>query len=842
MYKKLKIRIMIFIIFLLFTFPKIINASNLIGDVNLDGKITITDLSVLKNYLIRNEIEYIKEADINGDNKITITDLSHLKIILVSGTKEEIDGEISIKPSETNWTRNDISVEIIYPECSNENKKQYSEDGYIWNDYIEEIIIGKNSTIYARIINKYGDILKENSIEINNIDKKAPKEFELEIVDKTAKSITVKAETEDAEVTNRDGKSGIAGYYYTIDNGKTLVTNNEKNTLNYQFTNLLPNTEYTIKAIAVDNAGNTKTSSELVVKTEEGKIDTLYEADADIIKETWSSNDGRTFYLRALTETGERLPYFAWSNIMYQEKEDGTIQRGIPEGETLEIYMPEIIIQPNEYDRINLEFEYLWSNKDVKDYNLEDTNSFEVYVSVNDSKYYGPIELEYSMVIDSMKDGTTANTVATLYRCITKDLNIPKSDKEQKIKIKINPYTNLNYGGLFRVTTASIKGYEDERILNQYKEGNNYIKVNSDILRDVAARHMAEKLSQIRWTPTETIESKIPEYGHDEVRIFLTYNNTTEYYGLPYAQPTDSSYEQFLSAVDNSIYTGPFEYEELYSVDCTSSISDSLTRIMPMKFITAPIQLALTKYSEILGDLKYSTVSTGEMKKINNEQKIYKAYALLKKGDIIITNPYGMHVRMITGETHVEYIDETKTEINPSKSYVITTEISGRNPNVATSESQGDQIEGIYTSWRVNRKYTFEQLYNHTVDGQDAMYIPVTFKCYKEGKTEKLDAKIINPNNAENIKDGLKGVIDSNYRINQIIYAIKDYNNSENNKKYIDYTKESVYSLYFESNKKINETIKTLETGQYNITIMVDTGSEIEQIKEQEILNLDFEI
>ena len=57
------------------------------GDVNLDGKVTSTDLVQLKQYLI-GEMEFSeqaeKNADINGDGFVTSTDYLQLKNMLVS--------------------------------------------------------------------------------------------------------------------------------------------------------------------------------------------------------------------------------------------------------------------------------------------------------------------------------------------------------------------------------------------------------------------------------------------------------------------------------------------------------------------------------------------------------------------------------------------------------------------------------------------------------------------------------------------------------------------------------------------------------------------------------------
>lgn len=55
------------------------------GDVNGDGKITATDLSLLKLHIVNSkELEDISRGDINSDGKITATDLSLMKQIIVN--------------------------------------------------------------------------------------------------------------------------------------------------------------------------------------------------------------------------------------------------------------------------------------------------------------------------------------------------------------------------------------------------------------------------------------------------------------------------------------------------------------------------------------------------------------------------------------------------------------------------------------------------------------------------------------------------------------------------------------------------------------------------------------
>ncbi len=67
------------------------NFASLLGDIDLDGDITINDLAILKLHLIGKELiegERLKTADLDGDGKITINDLAKLKLILIG--KEDL--------------------------------------------------------------------------------------------------------------------------------------------------------------------------------------------------------------------------------------------------------------------------------------------------------------------------------------------------------------------------------------------------------------------------------------------------------------------------------------------------------------------------------------------------------------------------------------------------------------------------------------------------------------------------------------------------------------------------------------------------------------------------------
>ena len=62
----------------------------LLGDVNGDGTITVTDVTALVDYIlgIRNEFFVFENADINGDGTITVTDVTSLVDIILGIANE----------------------------------------------------------------------------------------------------------------------------------------------------------------------------------------------------------------------------------------------------------------------------------------------------------------------------------------------------------------------------------------------------------------------------------------------------------------------------------------------------------------------------------------------------------------------------------------------------------------------------------------------------------------------------------------------------------------------------------------------------------------------------------
>ena len=212
------------------------------------------------------EIPALTEADIKFTYKVD---------------EKEIDKET--------WTNKDVTV------TASTGIKGYtlqtSKDGRKWSNETSQTF-DENGLIYVALYDgkNYGGAATGNII---NIDKLPPENF-TPIAESTTKSITVKANTSDAEATSTNGKSGIAGYRFKLDN-ENWTEYQESGT--YIWNNLEQTTSHTITVEAKDRAGNTTTGT---VNKGTGTIPTLTEADIkftykvdgkEINKETWTNKD-----------------------------------------------------------------------------------------------------------------------------------------------------------------------------------------------------------------------------------------------------------------------------------------------------------------------------------------------------------------------------------------------------------------------------------------------------------------------------------------------------------------------------------------------------------------------
>jgi len=318
--------------------------------------------------------------------------------------------------------------------------------------------------------------------------------------------------------------------------------------------------------------------------------------------------------------------------------------------------------------------------------------------------------------------------------------------------------------------------------------------------RDYVVDYMV-KMSQIKWTPKTTIDLSA-------IQKSLIYTKGKTYYGIIYS--TDNvmiNYDGFIYYLDeNGTFTGPTQKKLVPGNHCSSAIRLAYSQISPtVSFSWTGNMLPNKKTGTIpVGTYKFESniTTTDEIFEQNNLQTMLDSYALLKKGDAILTC-WGStgHARMIV-ENHVEYFSNGR--VNSDKSYVITIE----------QTSSFDSTSKNKTTWYVNHKYKYVDLLN-------TKYIPLTIKELAEDYEVTLKGNGLT--SAKTITSGyINGSIRSTTVIRSATVKITDTaTGTVVAEKTLENKTATLSELTFD--KMEMPEIKTLTTGRYFCEISAET-------------------
>lgn len=228
--------------------PSIV-VSNISGTDNDKNVICIINTTNMQDgeYKIKIESNAVK----NGDDKYNEQVVSN-QTFTIDNTAPE---KPTFNPSTTEWTNQDITVEIIYPNDSIKN--EYSLDGTNWQNYTAPINITSNINIYARAIDKAQNTTEISSLTVTNIDKTIPGIPTINTNGYISGSPTNQNVT--MNLLSEDSGSKINKYQVSFDSGinwndmlsSTYIVDYEcSNSLIYR---------------AIDNAGNISQNSQAVV-------------------------------------------------------------------------------------------------------------------------------------------------------------------------------------------------------------------------------------------------------------------------------------------------------------------------------------------------------------------------------------------------------------------------------------------------------------------------------------------------------------------------------------------------------------------------------------------------
>ena len=317
-----------------------------------------------------------------------------------------------------------------------------------------------------------------------------------------------------------------------------------------------------------------------------------------------------------------------------------------------------------------------------------------------------------------------------------------------------------------------------------YGAGENTEAVNC-LRRDNHTEPMSEKEAELRDRVVEemrrmgTIEWKVDrELTHScscsYAGCYTTYTPKYIYVGLPYNHYA-SPYEQAAYFVDENGYAKDWAFEmddrggyDMYiGSDCSASVQLAWWTVSNSSefFRTGGMLPSLGLGCLPVGDYEwdfylegsggYKTEYTNKMTIATGEQRMYEAYGEMRRGDAIMYQiEAGGHARLCSSDAVV--VRDDQGNINPEFSYVLMHE---------QGAGFTDESTGFKTTWRIDYKYTFANLY---YDGA----IPVTCEELKSGEMEPVECELVN--GASGYAGMFSGEVKSNYQINAVILTIKD--------------------------------------------------------------------
>lgn len=257
----------------------------------------------------------------------------------------------------------------------------------------------------------------------------------------------------------------------------------------------------------------------------------------------------------------------------------------------------------------------------------------------------------------------------------------------------------------------------------------------------------------------------------------LQYFKGETYTGLPYLAGMNGvdNLESFLRYVDeDGVYTGETKWATMHGNNCTSAAFQSVSRFTnsysyyQQKLDPLVVVIPIGNNDEApflpVGGyevLPYDGLSTVIAQR-QDRSVIYNAYAQARRGDYLYcywveNGEILAHMRLIT-DCHVEY--SADGSIDGFKSYLTIDE------QTSTMDHQTN------SSWGVDRPFSFAALYGGS-------YLPVRDRVFETGYAETPHCIVRNPNTAENIADGLTGVVLSNYDISLIEVTVTDVKTGE---------------------------------------------------------------
>ena len=216
--------------------------------------------------------------------------------VVILGMQKDSEIGLRVKRSTKEYTNQNVEVSITVKGmqgniASIEVPTEFTKKA----DNVYEI--GKNGTYKIKATLEDGQQI-EKEIIIENIDKLAPKEFSINIEEKTEEGFTIAAQAQDQEANESNASSGIEKYEYYLTNSKNETIKSETNIIR----GITPDV-YSIKVIAYDKANNSKeVTKQSVAYAGNGYLWSVWDCNVKqtysrvFVRQTNSSGGGYTSY------------------------------------------------------------------------------------------------------------------------------------------------------------------------------------------------------------------------------------------------------------------------------------------------------------------------------------------------------------------------------------------------------------------------------------------------------------------------------------------------------------------------------------------------------------------
>ena len=474
-------------------------------------------------------------------------------------------------------------------------------------------------------------------------------------------------------------------------------------------------------------------------------------------------------------------------------------------------------------------------------------------LSQSDYKYY---ERNFNLISDtiSIDDGAAISQIDIL----------PYGNYPQYINTDVTFTGDWRGTGDFNFSGVKLVGYKDSVYEKpSYVETDTIGETEEEELRTEIVQEMYNEATY-KWTPDK--EARDVRTLGDTERIVARYIPGVSYYGLPYTQRNRVTLDVFDGLCETTsdsplthVLHVPDDMNRLPGQDCSYSVSfaqgkycgdmvgtDCVSRAFDSHLVTPLGNLTLsgTKRSTKIvppsaflnGGSSDVVFDSFDYKPGTNEyytaQDLFEAYAELKPADTISshTSNYS-HVRMASGYPHV--VRDESGNIDGEASYVICTDIaiSTAGPEASVSDeyrlsstdvivpftpnpdytdiSSLDDLSGVTKCFNVNRKVSFQKLLNTD-------FVPARLNVFVNKERDLPFIEVLQPNTIDDIRDGLKGTVYSNYPLSEIKYELVDCatGKTETITEYPEHSKGSlesgfvgIYSLCFNAETSTKDKI-----------------------------------